>query len=846
MDIIRFIDVVLTFLTNSILLIINGLICMIDLLKSVDNPMFRIVLAFVPGLLGLSYPIIVQTIGKLNDQYKSTHIIKHFLKEKLHRLFIIFLIISVILVLSSFILSYLIFVFAFISVVLLITVYFLYINLIISYQSGESLFLIFSNRLQLVHSNSKKINIESSKELINILFKNDNKKEPKFKVLENIFFVKVINYIKKNYIKHKEIKKYNLLLEAWHPLIDLFIYAIINKNKKLEDDIRNIYIYQVIGFIQNSYQKDEDIHYPNEIYNRTYDIIYSYLKNYDTGYYQNFEYFIGSIFFGNSLKFNTQFLHQDSLISIWKNLVLLIEYKRNDKLLSYWANAHQYFRFKFDIIKREYDNEFLETENSINLQTKVQKHRNAFIQIHTVLGSYLMYKGDYKTLKNIWYFTQSQPPEYVLFPQSIDKILKCYFTFLNFQVFDPEIIFYYWFTDLSFDEMNNKIDVKSVVCQYTALLFLRHYVVQGLSRINFQTFPEIPISQSEKKEWINKLDEFKAIVNSHFKNENLMKELGLDIITEDWCKNRNLIYPIDYIDNLKIKIQNDFESELAKAPLDSDLLSKLKEKTVNSILIAYNNIHRISNNIQCNFKPMFIRGDKFLFNKEAFIKNSSVFHINADEVFGESIKIKYYERISMLFYLNKNRNFIVDNGCFFDAIDKLQLDSYNYVIICFGVNLDYYKDFRNIKIDKGKDEIDFIYNSIPIYCFYHYHPFVYNSIFILKREDLPLHKHLDTSKIKLRKKDFEYWNNFGQPINDLLFIYFKITDFNKNDELRNSYILNGYNEIELKDKLEINFDFLGEMGFKENVNIIEIKENEKFQEGGINNINDIKKFENNF
>ena len=47
----------------------------------IANDKYRVITAFIPGLLSLSYPLIVQTISRLNDQYKSTHIINQFKKE---------------------------------------------------------------------------------------------------------------------------------------------------------------------------------------------------------------------------------------------------------------------------------------------------------------------------------------------------------------------------------------------------------------------------------------------------------------------------------------------------------------------------------------------------------------------------------------------------------------------------------------------------------------------------------------------------------------------------------------------------------------------------------------------
>ena len=107
----------------------------------IDNPMFKIVLAFVPAILGIAYPLIIQTVSKLNEQYNSTHIINQFKKEILHKLFYWNLIISVALTILCFVMSLGVFIVAFISVVSLISLFFPYLNLLLKYQNGQSRFI---------------------------------------------------------------------------------------------------------------------------------------------------------------------------------------------------------------------------------------------------------------------------------------------------------------------------------------------------------------------------------------------------------------------------------------------------------------------------------------------------------------------------------------------------------------------------------------------------------------------------------------------------------------------------------------------------------------------------------
>ena len=467
----------------------------IDIIEKydVDNPIFKIILAFVPALLGIAYPLIIQTIGRLNDQYKSTHIVDQFKNEIIHKIFTWNLRISVFLTISSFILSITVFVIAFLSVVILLVFFFLYLRLLLKYQNGKDLFRLYLTRLKVEY-----------------------------------------------YIKHSDKKKginrqKRKILKYWHPIIDIFLYAIRNNDNKLDNDIRAFFIYKVFNFIKYSDQKDiENVLFPTELYNSTYDIIYSYIKHGERDYYQNIELFVGSVFFSESYGISApQYSHHETLTAIWRNLVLLIEHERRDKIIRYWGSAHQYFGQNLELQRVEYDDDYNETDSSIKNRIKVEKYRDDFIQLHTALGAYLMYKRDCKTLKEIWFYTQSQPPVYVLLPQTMDNIIKYFLKFSDDEFFTPNIIIRFWFKDLQFDEMNYKRDVKFVVREYLVLLFLRLYIAPSYyGEHPLLRLPQIPKEQSDKQNWIQNLEIFKNYLQKHLENEELMKCLGLDTIQE--------------------------------------------------------------------------------------------------------------------------------------------------------------------------------------------------------------------------------------------------------------------------------------------------------------------------
>ncbi|MDY0389173.1 MAG: hypothetical protein RBT65_19055 [Methanolobus sp.] len=777
----------------------------------IDNPMFKIVLAFVPAILGIAYPLIIQTVSKLNEQYNSTHIINQFKKEILHKLFYWNLIISVGLTILCFVMSLGVFVVAFISVVSLISLFFPYLSLLLKYQNGHDLFNLYFQRFtfdKYIEEREKNKNPEKIKD-------------------------KILNY--------------------WHPIIDLFIYSINNKDRNLENNIRDLFIYRAFGFFRFVDQKNEEyVKYPSELYNASFDIVTTYLKVNEEFYYQRFESFIGSIFFTENYgEHAPQFLHQESYNAIWRNLVAVIEYGRTDKVLGFWQNSHQYCDFHLKIPYPDHDDNFKETKVSIEKRKKFTQNREYFIQLQTALGAYLMYKKQYSALKEAWFYTQSQPPSYVLVPQNPQSIFELFFTYLGIEFYSTTIVIRFWFKDLSFDNMNNKRDVKFVICEYLGLLFLRLYITSGYyGNHPLHGLPQIPEKQSEKREWQDNLVVFSRIIEKHLENKDLLQELGLDIITEKYCEKLNIEPPLTYIEKFAEKIKDGFQQTLQTTELSEEKTGALKSNTVSSIKNAFDDIKRISSDTDIDKENRdsisgymeVIRGTRLLLSREAFIDNTSIHHLNADSITGQAINSEYYTHFATkLSLLPKQRKYEVPSGQIFDAVDKLNPSPDDYILISFGINIKYHKDFKGANITEPVGNENYRFNSIPIYSYNSGYSMVHNTLYLIEKSGKPMVKHRDWSEIQdLPQKTKDRWSKMTNIDSDL-HIYCNITDLNSNPNLKEEYVKNGKKAEELDNMIEFDVDFLGYIWFPKDCKIIEIKETDMFKEGGSKDkIEDIK------
>lgn len=768
------------------------------------------VLAFVPGILGISYPLIIQTISSLNDKYQSTHIVNTFKEELVHKRFIISLWVSVVTSILAISKTPIIVLISLASVIYLLFIFFKYISLLLTYLDAQQLFVHFSNRVR----------IPDDVELI-------KKQDTRF--LEG------------------------LITQLWHPIVDLVQYAITKNDTKLYFDCKDKLILKVVRFYKyGPVTNNELLNFPPWLLNSTYDIVITGIKNDDDNYYKNYELFTGSVFFDQSYSEDSKYrkYHPDIYYTTWRNLSTLIEQGKTNRMVRYWESAHQHWSFKLSHPRTEFDENFNEKESSRILQEKVKENRFRALEFHTALGAYLMHRKNYEGLLKIWYFTQSQPPYYVLVPLSFDEIFKLYFHFLDDDPSGGNFLIRYWFKDLSFDAMNSAKDVKVVVRRYICLLFLKQWITPSSYGEHRILFPEIPTSNSEKDLWLDHLPSIKKSIEILCEDRELAENLKINQITKSYCRKHGVLYPLDYLEELKQRIEQGFQTELDDSELSQEKIKQLDDFTSKKIKEAYNQFKRIggddvseSERDSSSNTFQVIRGIRIPLDKEAFIENSSVSYVNFHTTHGGAIFHDYVDHVAIKFFRNASTHYEVPNGKIFEAIDNLNLNSSVHVIVAFNTNISYLRDFKGVAIEEKQGDEDFRYKSIPIYEFHGASPIVDNTVFVLRKSDLPMIKHKNWKDIKgLGEKEMERWSEM-EVIDEDLWVYRKIIELNKEEPMRDQLIKGGKKEEELKNKLLIDVDLLAYCWFRKGIKMIAIREGGMFKEGGRDDMSKITSFE---
>jgi hypothetical protein len=495
-------------------------------------------------------------------------------------------------------------------------------------------------------------------------------------------------------------------------------------------------------------------------------------------------------------------------------------------VLSYWERAHQYFSFNLKIIQQKYSDTDYSVINNNEIENR-EKERKRFLDFHYALGGLLLYKGRYNCISRILNFTTSMPPRYELLPASINEILVLYFYFLDpHEVNFPWISSKYYFPEL--EGIESDYIIKKWISTYFALLLIRHCVLEPMQKAS------IPPTQGEKRFWINNLNYFKELINNVLETRDLISSLGYEFLNKDWCKENDKSYPPDFIEALRNTIIEKFANAETEQEISSTKITKFQTST-NGILVKciekYNNIYN-SISIDSDFNSFYINGIMTTNDKSAFAEDQGFEHLNYDSVFANSISNKYKNGISEQFDINKSKSYLIKHDQIFDAIDQLNINSKEFIIVSFGQNIQYY--IKNIGV-KGLTEHK--YKSID--CI-HFSECNYQSIgqslFIIRKTDFPFKIHLEPTQAVRDKYSLT-------PLNNKYEIYTSVLNLNNEPEILKE-LTKPNQEKDLKKSVLINIFLSVEMRWKKNINLIQIRSYSEYSERGLpDNLKDVEKFE---
>lgn len=516
---------------------------------------------------------------------------------------------------------------------------------------------------------------------------------------------------------------------------------------------------------------------------------------------------------------------------MWRNLLLSIQYQQDDLVINHWITCHQYYTYNLSQIHQEY-NKTLETLQVSNQEAvdKRSAERQRFIEFHYALGGLLMYRERYSCIKRMFNHTQSQPPKYELLPESMFDIFKFYS-----DVRDPYELNYAWISHRyplpETSGINSDSVTKKWIMSYMAVLFLRQYtIIPYLTTMRPLDFPNVPTTQGEIKQWIEGLDFFRKLVSEHLQNNVLLKTLNLDFITQEWCKENQKPYPLTFLNNFKLNLEQAYKANAETLPISAEKVSEFEnatKKIIESTIVELKKINNPTEIKDSDTDKWYVNGQQMLQDKDAFSENPEVYHIDFESFLSSIVSRRLKDGIGETFGYKKSKSFLLKPEEFFKAVDRLGIDE-NYIIVNFGINLDFYISHLKVsELSTSKYKRTDIYSLASSYS-------VRDSFFILKKSDLP--------DITTRPIDEDIITKYTlKKICDTLNLYSSVIDLNNTTEEILNKNRQDKSDDELKKSVLLSVIISTEIKWKKNIEVIQLRQySEFFQEGVPNKLDDVK------
>jgi len=519
---------------------------------------------------------------------------------------------------------------------------------------------------------------------------------------------------------------------------------------------------------------------------------------------------------------------------IWRCLLQVLHYGRDEFVISYWRKAHQLFDFFLAPAEKKYDNKF-QIINQEEIATR-EKGREAFLEFHYSLGGLLMYLGKYELLKEIIYWTNQEPPKYVLVPERMEEIIKRYMGISKKGAYVNPVYYEQRYPFPRISGVNSDGVIQMWIKRYLSMLFLRQYTLHSYYiHSDPLNMPTPPNNLGEMKHWNEELDYLNYYVKGYLKNKKILKNFGLKYLSDKkWFKKNQKEKPTDLINKLRKEINEKFEEKKHNQEIDRDILNEFKNKTNRILIKAFDSYsHLFCGNMESNYRSLFIGGRYQVMEKAGFAANQEMTYINSDTVVAEGVALEFGNISLNTLVLMHPQKYILKEEDIFKAIDKLNLDPSEHVIVAVGVNMSYFL-MLNIQGLKQEGE-DWRYNQIKIVNIDNQmNALVRQSFFILKESDLPSLVYNEVSENIVAKFKLD-------KIEESRLIYGNILDLNKpeNQVIRDE--IPNVNTDDLSKLVIVCVGINTEIRYKKGAKCLQLKIFYQFDDRGtVNSLSDVQ------
>lgn len=643
------------------------------------------------------------------------------------------------------------------------------------------------------------------------------------KLLKYTSKIEIVNYL----IRLNDKSEQNNEYKYFNTLSDIFCWSIKYEVDKIPE---TLYKYFQSCFVRYEDKTDNTvIIYPTAYYNSTYRLMHELIKTNN----QKFKIIENAVIGGEWLLggFKDEGISEESYRYLWYNLLFAVKSKKDDAVVQYWSSAFSHFQYSLKQVDSLWDNGKIANQVEIDQR---DKERSRFLEFHYALGGLLLYKKRYNCINRILEYTNSQPPEYVLFPKNTTEIFTQYFRFRN--SYEREMLFIesrYPFPENEGIESSDRI--RGWICEYIVLLAIRQYSLHEYFAYNKHVeLPTLPTELNEQRTWLENIDYFNAQFYTFLNDKNLIRLIGLDFLeslSDEWCDKHNKLKPKELFEQTKSKIGENIVNQKRSQDLSQEQTDKFVSTIKESIESFFGNSKGklyTDKKINTNYNTQNLKGVISPIDRFAYCENTDISYGETDSLFANMFIGNWYIAISMIFYRMRSMSYLLSEDDFFKGVDRLSLSKDKHIIISFGFHLDYYQT----KVDGLSTEN---YKGIPIFNYITHHSVLSQTVIVLNKEDLPNIIFNDMTEADKVKYEFD------KPINDDLKLYAKIFDINGKDDIINEMI-NRYPRNNIKESVLALIQINAEIRWKKNVEVIQIQMDSEFEQRGVlNKLSDIKK-----
>lgn len=447
---------------------------------------------------------------------------------------------------------------------------------------------------------------------------------------------------------------------------------------------------------------------------------------------------------GNSIL--TSLIWMDSVVSettyryLWRNLRIQMFYNKDVWIMEYWKMASQKIGlFMKPIHQYIYDEEgkpYSQEQNEDN-----QKQRENFMEFHIMLCAMLIQERKYRLLELMLSFTQSEPPSYPLVPSNISDIIDAFNKINHNSFVDP----FYYESRYQMPNMHGITEGKIVGAAncYLALLAYRIYVIRwNYGYESVLNTGALPDSLSELNTLKENLDVFKRWLERINSNKELLDIIGFssfDKIFEEKAQlyeKAILLKPVELTSRMQNEILNKMEQLRTALPLSEEKVDSVEGELTGNIIKAMEPYGDLLGGLVSQDKCYNLNSSVTMpFPNTAFLNNPDVGHAGIAGCISTYMLHNFYHMFASSFFAEHSQtDYSLSSEDLFQAIDKLNLNEQHY-IIAFGLYFDYY--IGTIKDLKKEADHKYSYKGIKILSLNCNTEVFSQMVYVMRFEDRP-------------------------------------------------------------------------------------------------------------